>query len=70
LAPRRPHHGDVCANLSIERRGRIRATGPIVFDGLRTSVPHDVDPGERVRVGCFVRAPEQPLRMTLVMTLV
>ncbi|HEY3532074.1 MAG TPA: Wzt carbohydrate-binding domain-containing protein [Casimicrobiaceae bacterium] len=43
---------------------------PIVFDGLRTSLPHDVAAGERVRVGCFVRAPEQPGRMTLVMTLV
>jgi len=43
---------------------------PIVFDGLRTSLPHDIGPGERVRLGCFVRAPEQAGRMTLVMTLV
>jgi hypothetical protein len=49
--------------LDAERR-------PIVFDGLRTHLPQDVRPGECVRVRCFVRAPEQPGRMTLVLTLV
>jgi hypothetical protein len=49
--------------LDAERR-------PIVFDGLRTNLPHDVRAGDRVRLGCFVRAPEQTGRMTLVMTLV
>ena len=49
--------------LDAERR-------PTVFDGLRTHLPQDVRPGECVRVRCFVRAPEQPGRMTLVLTLV
>jgi hypothetical protein len=46
------------------------ACNPVVFDGLRTSLPHDVAPGERVRIGCFVRAPERSGRMMLVTTLV
>ena len=47
------------------------ATGAaLVFDGLRTPLPHDVKPGERVRMPCFLRAPDTPGRMTLVWTLV
>ena len=42
----------------------------IVFDGLRTNLPHDVKPGDCITLPCFVRAPEVAGRMTLVWTLV
>ena len=37
---------------------------------MRTNLPHDVRPGERVEVRCVLRAPETQGRMTLVWTLV
>lgn len=49
----------------LDRRGKC-----VLFDGLRTSFPHDVRPGERVDVRCVLRAPDTPGRMTLVWTLV
>jgi hypothetical protein len=46
------------------------ARQPVVREGLRTSLPHDIKPGERVELACFLRAPEVAGRMTLVWTLV
>jgi hypothetical protein len=42
----------------------------IAFDGLRTSLPHDIKSGERIELTCFLRAPDIPGRMRLVFTLV
>jgi hypothetical protein len=49
----------------LDRRGRC-----VLYDGIRTNLPHDVRPGERVEVRCVLRAPDTPGRMTLVWTLV
>ena len=42
----------------------------IVFDGLRTPLPHDLSPGESVRLNAAVQAPDQPGRYMLEVTLV
>jgi Wzt-like putative exopolysaccharide export protein len=42
----------------------------LVFDGLRTSLPHDLAPGQSVTLRCFFRAPDVPGRAKLVWTLV
>jgi hypothetical protein len=49
----------------MDRQGSI-----IVFDGLRTTLPRDVVPGEVVELACFLRAPEIPGSMRLAWTLV
>ncbi|HJU22874.1 MAG TPA: Wzt carbohydrate-binding domain-containing protein [Casimicrobiaceae bacterium] len=49
---------------------RQRDGSTIVFDGLRTTLPHDIRPGESVELPCFLRAPEVAGRMRLVFTLV
>jgi hypothetical protein len=41
-----------------------------VKSGLRSPLPHDVAPGQAVRVECFVRMPDQPGRHVLLLTLV
>jgi hypothetical protein len=43
---------------------------PIVWDGLRTPLPHEVPPGERVRAELAVRAPIPPGRYRLALDLV
>ena len=43
---------------------------PRIFDGLRAPLPHDVKPGETVRVPLTVTAPRRPGRMTLCVDLV
>ena len=42
----------------------------VVFDGLRTPLPHDLRPGDAVELNAAIQAPERPGRYTLVMTLV
>jgi hypothetical protein len=42
----------------------------VLFDGMRTNLPHDVRPGERIELRCLLRAPEARGRMMLVWTLV
>ncbi|HLX29229.1 MAG TPA: Wzt carbohydrate-binding domain-containing protein [Casimicrobiaceae bacterium] len=42
----------------------------IVFDGLRTTLPRDIMPGESIELPCVLRAPEIAGRMRLVLTLV
>jgi len=42
----------------------------IMFDGLRTALPHDVRPGQKIQVRCFFRAPEQEGKARLVWSLV
>lgn len=41
-----------------------------VFDGLRTALPYDVEPGHTLQLSCFFRAPETEGDATLVWTLV
>lgn len=41
-----------------------------VFDGLRTALPSDVEPGHSLQLDCFFRAPEIAGEATLVWTLV
>jgi cell division protein FtsN len=43
---------------------------PVVFDGLRTPLPHDLSPGEAVQLNAAIQAPDQPGRYTLEVTLV
>lgn len=43
---------------------------PVVIDGLRTPLPHDLSPGEAVQLQAAIQAPDQPGRYTLQMTLV
>jgi len=49
----------------------MREDGSLLeFDGLRTTLPRDVEPGETVRVSCFLRAVEERGVARLVWTLV
>jgi radical SAM protein with 4Fe4S-binding SPASM domain len=43
---------------------------PRIFDGLRSQLPHDVEPGQTVRVPLTVMAPRRPGRLTLCVDLV
>jgi hypothetical protein len=43
---------------------------PRIFDGLRSKLPHDVDPGQTVKVLLTVVAPRRPGRLTLCVDLV
>lgn len=63
-----PAFGKRAVLASYHWRGRDGST--IVFDGLRTSLPRDIIPGERIELPCFLRAPEVAGRMRLVLTLV
>jgi hypothetical protein len=49
---------------------RERDGSTVVFDGLRTNLPHDVMPGETFELPCLLRAPEIAGEMRLVLTLV
>jgi hypothetical protein len=49
----------------LDQKGQV-----VVFDGLRTPFPRDLNPGEGVKLNAFIRAPEQPGRYTLEITLV
>jgi hypothetical protein len=42
----------------------------VVLDGLRTELPHDLLPGEHVEVRVAIRAPEEPGRFVLRLTMV
>ena len=42
----------------------------LVFEGLRTALPHDVPPGQTVTLKCFLRAPDVEGEMQLLWTLV
>ncbi len=43
---------------------------PVVFEGLRTPLPHDLGPGDSVRVQAAIQAPDRSGRYTLEVTLV
>jgi O-antigen ligase len=55
-----PNPVDVSYHWTDERSGRT-----VVFDGVRTALPHDVAPGERARLAAEVRAPLEPGRYEL-----
>jgi cell division septation protein DedD len=60
--------GRRAVNLSyhwIDRRGDV-----VIFDGLRTPLPHDVAAGESVRLNASIRAPDRAGKYTLELTLV
>jgi hypothetical protein len=63
-----PAYGRQCVHVShhwLAEDGRA-----MMFDGLRTALPHDVRPGQTVQLRCFFRAPEQEGKARLVWTLV
>jgi cell division septation protein DedD len=60
--------GHRAVNLSyhwLDRRGDM-----VVFDGLRTPLPHDVGAGEAVRLNAVIKAPDRAGKYTLEVTLV
>jgi len=67
--PSKPNAYDQHAvNLSyhwLTRRGQM-----VVFDGIRTPLPHDVAPGESVALKVAIQPPDQPGLYTLEVTLV
>jgi hypothetical protein len=65
---KRDEKGHRVVNLSyhwLDRRGDV-----VVFDGLRTPLPHDVAAGESVRLDAAIQAPDRAGKYTLEVTLV
>jgi cell division septation protein DedD len=67
--PSKPdQEGRYVVNLAyhwLDRKGQV-----VVFEGLRTPLPQDLDPGESVKLNASIRAPLHPGHYTLEMTLV
>jgi cell division protein FtsN len=60
--------GRYAVNLSyhwLDQKGQV-----VVFDGLRTPLPRDLKPGEWVKLNASIRAPQNPRRYALEVTLV
>jgi hypothetical protein len=67
----RPWPAALPKRVALSYHWRDEASGKLaVFDGLRTPLPRDVDPGATVRLRATVAAPEQPGRYRLHMELV
>src|SRR5690242_7186774 len=60
--------GRYAVNLSYHWLARNHET--VVFDGLRTPLPHDLGPGESVELKASIQAPERSGRYILEITLV
>ena len=67
--PSKPNEkGRNAVNLSyhwFDRKGAV-----VVFDGLRTPLPHDVQPGESVQLRATIQPPDRAGQYTLEVTLV
>jgi hypothetical protein len=67
--PSKPNHrGRNAVNLSYHWLDRKRQM--VVFDGLRTPLPHDLNPGESVMIRATIRAPEKAGQYMLHVTMV
>jgi cell division septation protein DedD len=63
-----PSKGRYVVNLAyhwLDQKGQV-----VVFDGLRTPLPQDLNPGESVKLKASIRAPLHPGHYTLEVTLV
>jgi cell division septation protein DedD len=67
--PSKPDQKGRCVvNLAyhwLDRKGQV-----VVFDGLRTPLPRDLNPGESVKLNASIRAPQHPGHYTLEVTLI